>query len=836
MKKFIVVLFLLSAFVLMNGQNSSLRFNGINENLVLCNKSEYQSQTNFTIEAWIFADAWKSQSWMGSIISKDGAASDGYTLRAGNEGQLSFVFAVDNVWTEIISNPVMNQQQWHHVAATISDNVISLYIDGVRVAFDSFLGEISTNNNDLLIGESAGFSGRYWEGAIDEVRIWNVVRTQQELVDNASIELNGDENGLVLYLPMNEGSGNTTVNVVDPNCSAEFVNMADENWIDGFSISEFDLAINAVEGVDLLNMKSRPIKISAALKNLGVQALDGVELTVSVDGNELFTETMTESLSSGQELSYQLETPVDLIGLVDPTIEIAVSHPNDQNSLNDVTSLSVKTLADSSTIRLFDAERHNFAAAGQNQFNSVTLPSDLSKYESLLLHIEVACPNEGCDPWDQPAKLSASNESGNYEIARYTTPFGIGCGPWTVDVTDFKDLLAGPVMFHSYVQVWGPSGWLVTIDLEFVEGTSDYPHYKSTPLWNTDYLVYGDPGVSYDLEEFSISVDDNTDVNYIRSTISGHGQGNTNNAAEFSSRTHRFQLNGSTIDNHFLWKTDCATNSCANQLGTWLFSRAGWCPGEQVIPYIVNTNATAGADITLDYELEEYTNFLNTGYNDSGHTEPHYRIWSYFVERSGQPFQDYSNLACNSISPTISGEGSSQSLDAVEIEVINDGTTDLSDFELSYYVNGEFITSEVISTPLASSERMTYSFNNVSGFSPDVDNVFFGVVSHPNDENNGDNVSRNSDDNVVSTDDLDAITTDINIYPNPVINGKFQIVANPAMVDSQVDLISIDGKILESTTMTSASIEMNVLENGIYLLRFTHPDGYLSSKKIVVSN
>ena len=95
----------------------------------------------------------------------------------------------------------------------------------------------------------------------------------------------------------------------------------------------------------------------------------------------------------------------------------------------------------------------------------------------------------------------------------------------------------------------------------------------------------------------------------MRMTITGHGQGNTQNAAEFFEINNSVQVNGQEIAVHNLWKDDCATNPCENQAGTWLFSRAGWCPGQDVRPYVVNTTATAspGSTISMDYVLQSYT-------------------------------------------------------------------------------------------------------------------------------------------------------------------------------------------------------------------------------------
>lgn len=55
-----------------------------------------------------------------------------------------------------------------------------------------------------------GGSGQGFGGTIDEVRVWNVARSQSEIQDNRFDPLTGTEEGLVAYWPFSEGSGSTT--------------------------------------------------------------------------------------------------------------------------------------------------------------------------------------------------------------------------------------------------------------------------------------------------------------------------------------------------------------------------------------------------------------------------------------------------------------------------------------------------------------------------------------------------------------------------------------------------------------------------------------------------
>ena len=64
---------------------------------------------------------------------------------------------------------------------------------------------------------------------LDEVRIWNTARTQQQIQDNMNKELSGDEPGLVGYWKFNEGQGTT----VYDNAGNNHGTIHGATWVDG---------------------------------------------------------------------------------------------------------------------------------------------------------------------------------------------------------------------------------------------------------------------------------------------------------------------------------------------------------------------------------------------------------------------------------------------------------------------------------------------------------------------------------------------------------------------------------------------------------------------------
>nr|MBA2447140.1 LamG domain-containing protein [Chloroflexota bacterium] len=100
---------------------------------------------------------------------------------------------------------------WHHVAATMqaSSRQLTLYLDGRQVLHGTLAAHATTGTTrPLFIGRN-GNVGQYWQGKLDDVRVWNRVRSDVEILRDYRTELTGAQVGLVGNWKLNEGSGTT---------------------------------------------------------------------------------------------------------------------------------------------------------------------------------------------------------------------------------------------------------------------------------------------------------------------------------------------------------------------------------------------------------------------------------------------------------------------------------------------------------------------------------------------------------------------------------------------------------------------------------------------------
>ena len=177
----------------------SINFDGQNDFVVISDHAELDLTTNYTLEAWIFP---KSFSWLAGIISKyQTNAANGYFLRLTNQAPYSGL-GFDEV---ITGTGVLDVNQWHHIAAVNNNGVRTLYVDGVQQSISGASLNVSQNSDALKLGSD--YSGRFFDGKIDEVRIWNTARAPDEIINYMDSTLTGSEEGLVAYYDFNEGSG-----------------------------------------------------------------------------------------------------------------------------------------------------------------------------------------------------------------------------------------------------------------------------------------------------------------------------------------------------------------------------------------------------------------------------------------------------------------------------------------------------------------------------------------------------------------------------------------------------------------------------------------------------
>ncbi|MGD8780702.1 MAG: FG-GAP-like repeat-containing protein [Ignavibacteria bacterium] len=234
MKK--LMLFLLFGLNLSNAQplNNWLEFDGVDDYVSLGNSSILKPTTALTVELWAYHADWANSNDTRFISNTN---SGGYNIQI-EEDILSCFVELDDEYQEIEVSVSTITEGWHHFAVTCDGRYTKFYIDGelqgTLDAGGSYSLTYDSDNCTFLGAEAWGgcdeVRGDYFNGALDDVRIWNVARTEQQIQDNMEIEIDASTTGLAGYWKLNETEGNIALDEKGSNNGTLF-NMSDEDWI-----------------------------------------------------------------------------------------------------------------------------------------------------------------------------------------------------------------------------------------------------------------------------------------------------------------------------------------------------------------------------------------------------------------------------------------------------------------------------------------------------------------------------------------------------------------------------------------------------------------------------
>ncbi|WP_299117829.1 LamG-like jellyroll fold domain-containing protein [uncultured Winogradskyella sp.] len=223
----------------------------------------------FTISTWIKRESGSTNT---SIVSKrDVAYTEGYDLKINSSNRVEMNWINGSTRT-IQSSVAIPENVWHHIAVTHDGTTARLYIDGVLETTETLPLPLDTSRS-FLIGAAGrdGSATAYFDGNIDEVRVWNAALTadqlrflmNQELEDNAGtigkyfddnsiLPTKNDASGLDFtnlraYFPMsrytytntNDDSGNDLIGYLRQLRTVDFqtaplpyISTQDGNWTD----------------------------------------------------------------------------------------------------------------------------------------------------------------------------------------------------------------------------------------------------------------------------------------------------------------------------------------------------------------------------------------------------------------------------------------------------------------------------------------------------------------------------------------------------------------------------------------------------------------------------
>ena len=117
-----------------------------------------------------------------------------------------------------LSTIVLQPNQTYHIAFVKNGLTGTYYVNGQLAGTVSAAVDVHYGNDSVYLGSNFRDNNNYYNGYMDEVRIWNVARTQSDIQTYMNKKLTGQENGLAVYWDFDENVTATTVFDLTGNC------------------------------------------------------------------------------------------------------------------------------------------------------------------------------------------------------------------------------------------------------------------------------------------------------------------------------------------------------------------------------------------------------------------------------------------------------------------------------------------------------------------------------------------------------------------------------------------------------------------------------------------
>lgn len=167
---------------------------------------------DLTIECWILQDTGNQT---GTLVSKrkagDNNRSYGLVFIDNTSGsQIRFQASSDGITDDgvitSVGDIVTDTTTWHHIAVvyTAASHAVQFYKDGATFegSRDNTITSIFNSDANLTLGAASEASPiTFFNGKMDEVRVWNTARSGAQISANYNIRLTGTETGLKAYYP-----------------------------------------------------------------------------------------------------------------------------------------------------------------------------------------------------------------------------------------------------------------------------------------------------------------------------------------------------------------------------------------------------------------------------------------------------------------------------------------------------------------------------------------------------------------------------------------------------------------------------------------------------------
>ena len=223
------------------GPKNCLDFDGVDDYVSIPDNSAHEP-ASLTLEAWILVNGNGTTKTGGHdkqfMCFKKNTRTDyfeGYVIYYA-ENDKSFKGGVSSSAgsQRLISTPAnsIDFSTWYHVALVADNTDLTLYLNGISQGTASTGFALNYGSDPLYFGRSGVDTWEgYFNGKLDDVRIWNTKRTATQIRENMFKSLSGSEDNLVAYYRFDQAAGTKLYDQTTTANHGTLTNMETSDWV-----------------------------------------------------------------------------------------------------------------------------------------------------------------------------------------------------------------------------------------------------------------------------------------------------------------------------------------------------------------------------------------------------------------------------------------------------------------------------------------------------------------------------------------------------------------------------------------------------------------------------
>jgi len=151
-------------------------FNGTDQYVQVADNPALDLPNQVSVTAWVYPRSLPAAGLLKSIWSKD----TNYEMHLSSSGQVDWWWG-GGAQELITTGTAVPLNQWSHIAVTYQSGMQRIYINGVLRASGTTVGTLTLNAVPFQIGQDQGFAGRFWNGFIDETRVYGAALSSAQV-------------------------------------------------------------------------------------------------------------------------------------------------------------------------------------------------------------------------------------------------------------------------------------------------------------------------------------------------------------------------------------------------------------------------------------------------------------------------------------------------------------------------------------------------------------------------------------------------------------------------------------------------------------------------------